>query len=159
MDKISNTTDVDLLFLTNPTFNTCLSERNKNKIDDKINNKDEINNYKKRIFLLTKDFLKNKPCDDETLNNVFNNYASACIKYLKFKDALKIIQEDHIDYKTNKKPKSTNLKTNVKTDIKNGNILIMNTPEQKADISKFANYKNTSKKTLILPKVRDISYN
>ena len=159
MNKISNTTDVDLLFLTNPTFNTCLSERNKNKIDDKINNKDEINNYKKRIFLLTKDFLKNKPCDDETLNNVFNNYASACIKYLKFKDALKIIQEDHIDYKTNKKPKSTNLKTNVKTNITTGNILIMNTPEQKADISKFANYKNTSKKTLILPKVRDISYN
>ena len=159
MDKISNTTDVDLLFLTNPTFNTSLSERNKNKIDDKINNKDEINNYKKRIFLLTKDFLKNKPCDDETLNNVFNNYASVCIKYLKFKDALKVIQEDHIDYKTNKKTKSTDIKTNVKTNITTGNILIMNTPEQKADISKFANYKNTSKKTLILPKLRDISYN
>ena len=159
MDKISNTTDVDLLFLTNPTFNTSLSERNKNKIDDKINNKDEINNYKKRIFLLTKDFLKNKPCDDETVNTVFNNYASTCIKYLKFKDALKIIQEDHIDYKTNKKNPLTHNKTNVKTDIKSGNILIMNTPEQKADISKFANYKNTSKKTLILPKLRDISYN
>ena len=156
MDNISNTTKLDLLFLTNPTFNTSLSERNKKNIDNKIINKNEINNYKKRIFLLTKDFLKNKSSDDDTLNNIFNYYALECVRYLKFKDTLKIIQEDHIDCNiNNKKGKITNVKDN----IKNSNILIMNTPEQKADISKFANYKNTSKNTLLIPKLKDISYN
>ena len=154
----STTKEADLQFLTNPMFNNSLNQKNNDK---EITNKIDINNYKKRIFLLTKSFLQNKKTEDTTLNNVFNNYASLCINYFKFKDVSKIIQNDYVDYKNNLSSNTlkSDSKNDIKKNVKKSNKLMMNIPTEKADIKNFIQYKKHSKKTLVIPKVKDISYN
>ena len=56
----SKTTDVDLQLLTNPIFNSSLSEKNNKEKQNHSKNSSNIKLYKKKIFLLTKDFLNNK---------------------------------------------------------------------------------------------------
>ena len=79
---------IDLEYLTNPLY-----IKKKTHVQTK-NNKKEISFYRKRIFKLTKDLLCNASIN-ASMDNAFENYAEACIKYLKFKDQSEAIQVDY----------------------------------------------------------------
>jgi len=53
--------------------------------------------YKKRIFKVTKELLQGKRVDP-VIDNIFEDYAMVCIKYLKFQDMSKSVQADYKDY-------------------------------------------------------------
>ncbi len=161
--NLSKTTDVDLQLLTNPIFNSSLIEKTNNKKNvnnSNVRNSKNVKLYKKKIFLLTKDFLNNKKSDDPTLNNIFTNYAESCANYLKFKEISKSVQNDYIEYnKNNIKKQNIIEKSKIKEDISKSNNIIMNHIDTKANLLNFVKYNKKAKKTLIIPSVRDISNN
>ena len=88
---------IDLEYLSNPSF-----QKKRKKEWVKKDNKKDIDFYRKRIFQLTKEFLCDKYINAH-LDNAFNNYAEACIKYFKFTDQAEIIQSDYLKMKMQKK--------------------------------------------------------
>ena len=94
---ISKNQKLDLLYLTNPNIMHKYSKTQEiNSID-----KDELKFYRKRILMLTKDYLRGNK-ESNTLDNVFNSYANNVISYFKFIDKKEIIQEDYKDIKQKK---------------------------------------------------------
>jgi len=94
---ISKNQKLDLLYLTNPNFMNKYNKTQKiNSID-----KNELKFYRKRIFMLTKDYLRGHK-ESNTLDNVFNSYANSVINYFKFIDKEELIQEDYKDIKQKK---------------------------------------------------------
>ena len=74
MDVSLNT--IDLEYLINPAFSNLSV---KPKEDEAEVLKTDIEFYKKRIFKLTKDLLRNTPISTE-VDRVFIEYAKICIK-------------------------------------------------------------------------------
>ena len=104
---ISKNQKLDLLYLTNPNF---MNKYNKTQEINSID-KDELKFYRKRILMLTKDYLRcNK--ENNTLDNVFNSYANSLINYFKFIDKKEIIQEDYKDIKQKTQPLDKSFKLN-----------------------------------------------
>jgi len=155
MTNITSTLDIDFKYLKNPLLNILDVQDNSNL---NIKTIEELDKYKKRVFLLTRDFLKNNFCEDNDLNNIFKYYAMSCIKYLKFKDASEIIQRDFDNYKISNTLKNIDSE-NIKHNLENGNKLIMQEKKNKSDLETFVNYKKKNKKILIIPKIRDLSNN
>jgi len=98
MDISLNT--IDLEYLTNPLY-----VKKKTQMQTK-SNKNEVSFYRKRIFKLTKDLLCNTYIN-ANMNNAFQNYTKACIKYLKFKDQSEVIQEDYRNLKKKEETDTT----------------------------------------------------
>ncbi len=94
---ISKNQKLDLLYLTNPNI---MHKYNKTQEINSID-KDELKFYRKRILMLTKDYLRGHK-ENNTLDNVFNSYANSVINYFKFIDKKEIIQEDYKDIKQKK---------------------------------------------------------
>ena len=94
---ISKNQKLDLLYLTNPNI---MHKFNKTQEINSID-KDELKFYRKRILMLTKDYLRGHK-ENNTLDNVFNSYANSVINYFKFIDKKEIIQEDYKDIKQKK---------------------------------------------------------
>jgi len=92
---------IDLQYLTNPHE---LSKIMRSNDIFKVNDKD-LNFYKKRIFQLTKDLLRNKKQDDK-VEAAFQHYVSTCIYHFKFIDKMEIIQKDYENIKNEKKDKT-----------------------------------------------------
>ena len=87
---ISKNQKLDLLYLTNPNImHKYTKTQELNSID-----KEEFKFYRKRILMLTKDYLRGHK-ENTTLDNVFNSYANSLIDYFKFIDKKEIIQEDY----------------------------------------------------------------
>ena len=93
MDVSLNT--IDLEYLINPAFANL---RVKTEEDDTL--KTDIEFYRKRIFKLTKDLLRNTTITTE-VDRGFNEYAKICIKYFKFLDKSDIIQKQYLEKKKN----------------------------------------------------------
>lgn len=102
---ISNNQKLDLLYLTNPSF------MNKYNKTPEINSLDktELKFYRKRILLLTKEYLRGHK-ENNTIDNVFDSYAYNLINYFKFNDKKDIIQENYKDIKKKKKKVNKNFK-------------------------------------------------
>ena len=85
--------DITLEFLTNPLYHNMINSKsgviNTNKI-----NKQDIKFYRKRIYALSKDFLKGDS-PNETLKKIHDDYVNAAIIYLKMIDTKDIIQEQY----------------------------------------------------------------
>tara|TARA_Y100000816_G_C26090126_1_gene575968 strand:+ start:1594 stop:2079 length:486 start_codon:yes stop_codon:yes gene_type:complete len=80
---------IDLMYLTNSVY------QNKSKAKhEKSLIKEDINFYKKRIFQLTKDILRNKSVNNR-VEDAFNNYALTAIKCFKFQDKMEIYQKQY----------------------------------------------------------------
>ena len=80
---------VDLQYFMNPAFSSIMDK--KTPIDEEL--KTNLKMYKKRIFLLTKEFLNDNTTQDLRLNSLFDIYASTCIEYFKFNDKINDIQQ------------------------------------------------------------------
>ena len=94
---ISKNQKLDLLYLTNPNImHKYTKTQELNSID-----KEELKFYRKRILMLTKDYLRGHK-ENTTLDNVFNSYANNLIDYFKFIDKKEIIQEDYKNIKQKK---------------------------------------------------------
>jgi hypothetical protein len=140
----------DLQYLTNPNFMMRLSDNYKSKISPA-----DLKFYKKRIFSLTKDYLKGKK-RDKTLDKIWEEYALACIEHFKFVDKAEIIQEDYKNFSNKKK------KTQIDKDaVKNSNELMMNKKAPPApritDHIKIKTTRIKTNKKLVIPKQRKLN--
>tara|TARA_Y100000996_G_C22553253_1_gene654557 strand:- start:2383 stop:2865 length:483 start_codon:yes stop_codon:yes gene_type:complete len=147
--------NVDLTYLTNPIYSRILNE---NIDPPSILNKDELSIYKKRIFLLTKNFLKGGISDDKTLDTIFNKYAAACINYLKFKDISEIIQEDYAGYEIKKNKTKEINRNSIIDNINQSNNLIMHKKKAKEPkITDIVTIKKAKKRNIPIPQIRDLT--
>jgi hypothetical protein len=80
----------DLQFLTNPSFINQISSKTPTRISP-----EDLNFYKKRIFKVTKEYLRGKKRDPD-LDKDFEAYAFSCIEHFKFIDKAEIIQEEYL---------------------------------------------------------------
>jgi hypothetical protein len=88
---------INLQYLTNPhKLNKITRSNDIFKVDGK-----NLDFYKKRIFQLTKDLLRNEKKDAE-VERAFQHYVSTCIYHFKFIDKMEIIQKDYENIKNNK---------------------------------------------------------
>ena len=76
--------------LTNPSF---INQISSNNVPTRISAED-LNFYKKRIFKVTKEYLRGKKRDPD-LDKDFEAYAFSCIEHFKFIDKAEIIQEEY----------------------------------------------------------------
>jgi hypothetical protein len=136
---------IDLQYLTNPYK---LNKITRSNDIFKVNNKD-LGFYKKRIFQLTKDLLRNEK-QDAAVERAFQNYVSVCINHFKFIDKMEIIQKDYENINNDKNDK------NKSYDIQKSNHLIFK--KNKPRIPKITdNIKIKSTKIIkqqIIPKQR-----
>ena len=143
MDVSLNT--IDLEYLINPAFANL---RVKTEEDDTL--KTDIEFYRKRIFKLTKDLLRNTTITTE-VDRGFNEYAKICIKYFKFLDKSDIIQKQYLE----KKKKAS--KGLPKHEQIPNHLLMRETPANNLTIPECmpVNVKNEKKKTLGMKKEKD----
>jgi len=94
---ISKNQKLDLLYLTNPNI---MNKYNKTQEINSIE-PEELKFYRKRILMLTKDYLRNKQ-ENTTLDDVFNSYAYSLINFFKFIDKKEIIQQEYKNVKEKK---------------------------------------------------------
>jgi hypothetical protein len=90
---------IDLEYLMNPAFSNLRVNQ-----EEDVNLKSDIEFYKKRIFKLTKDLLRNTSITTQ-VDEGFREYARICIKHFKFIDKSDIIQKQYNHHKK-VKPKS-----------------------------------------------------
>jgi len=148
MDSSCN--NIDLKYLLNPAFAPLFDEK---KPTANQLSREELEFYKRRIFLLTKKFLKGEKTNDKSINNIFEKYASQCIEYFKFNDKKEIIQNDYKNLSMNQ-GKDTPLVSE-----KEANTIIMKKPHQKIPkITDHIDIKTTRpNKKIVIPKVRNIN--
>ena len=94
---------LNLLYLTNQTFQQRYNKLNEKESNDLING--DIEFYRKRIFHLTKELLRGKKIST-SINNSFRNFANICIAHFKFEDTKEVYQKQYNDIKFNKEKKS-----------------------------------------------------
>ena len=108
----------DLMYLVNPNLMNKL--QHKNNTENTALFKNDIKFYRKRIFALTRDYLRGKKRDND-LDKIWENYAQSCIEYFKFIDKSEIIQNTYKDIKVKKNTTPIDLKA-----VDKGNEFIMN---------------------------------
>lgn len=94
---------LNLLYLTNQTFQHRYNKLNEKESNDLINA--DIEFYRKRIFHLTKELLRGKKIGT-SIDNSFRNFANICIAHFKFEDTKEVYQKQYSDMKYNVKKKS-----------------------------------------------------
>jgi len=88
-NNANSTNQIDLLYLTNMT--TC---KNNNEVKATIVDKKEVEFYKKRIFQLCKDMLRNKETPP-TVKDSFDYFCVNAIEYFKMMDKTEMIQKEY----------------------------------------------------------------
>lgn len=137
---------IDLEYLMNPVFANLHVKAEK---DETFNADKEF--YKKRIFKLTKDMLRDASINAE-VDKAFIEYAKICINYFKFIDKSDIIQKQYGEKrKVSKKPPA-----NVAIP---DHLFMRKTPAIQRTIPECIPVKvtNEKKKILFLPKPHNIN--
>jgi hypothetical protein len=136
---------IDLQYLSNP-YELNKLMRNKEIL---LVSTDDIKFYRKRIFQLTKDLLREQD-KDVKIKRAFQMYAKTCIEHFKFQDKMEIIQKDYKNIKKSVKKTTTfNLDNTNNIMMKNKNVRIPKITD---------NIKITSTRTIkapIIPKQRN----
>jgi len=143
---LSQNTQVDLLYLTNPNFKFKY-----NKKQESFLNEEDVKFYRKRILQTTKDYLRGSRLTEE-INNIFEEYANMLIQHYKFIDKKEMIQEDYKNLPKKKERKPKNFK------LKQENELMMKKTEiEKKTIKDFIPIvvKERKKKKMIIPKKKN----
>jgi hypothetical protein len=140
-----------LQYLTEPSF---LEKINRN--DKKFTLDDDIDFYKKRIYLTTKSLLRNKNINP-SVNNAFNEYAITLIKYFKITDTNDILQEELKHMKQN-----NNTPQELNKDVEDeANAFIMNNINDECDNGTLKNFvkiiKTGSPEKIFMPEKKRIN--
>jgi len=145
MDSSAN--KFDLQFLANPSFMNQISYKSTSVIAQ-----EDLNFYKKRIFKVTKEYLRGGKRDFD-LDKDFEAYAFSCIEYFKFIDKAEIIQEE---YKQMKKKQPSEIDP---SGVHIGNNIIMKKKKNPTPkITDHINIKTTrTVKKIVLPLQRQIN--
>ena len=141
---ISKNQKLDLLYLTNPNI---MNKYNKTQEINSIE-PEELKFYRKRILMLTKDYLRNKQ-ENTTLDDVFNSYAYSLINFFKFIDKKEIIQQEY----KNVKEKKGKLDKSFKLSVENKKMM-KQSKEQSKTIKDYIPIvkKHRPKSKIIIPK-------
>ena len=120
-------------------------------------NDDDFLFYKKRLLLLTTDFINGELSDDMGINEMFKLYAQTVIEYFKYNDTRDTIQQDYVKYNT--KPNKT-FKINDLSGamVESNDELIMR--KKILFVPKMTNHvvkTNVKKKATIIPRIREIN--
>ena len=156
---MNNTVD-ELEYLMNPAL------YEKWRISTESNSSGDFNNdlkfYKKRIVQLTKDMSKGTTTS-QSLKNSFNEYAKACIIYLKTIDRKDILQKEYegLDIQSKDSSDTHNLEEMTKEELNNTLINPVYT-HSKSTLHDYLNIKtvsNKEKQSMPLPKEKNIQLN
>jgi len=141
---------LDLKYLLNPAFTSFFN--GKKPTANQVPQED-LDFYKRRIFLLTKNFLKGEKTNDNSMNDIFDKYANQCIEYFKFNDKKEIIQNDYKNISVNHE-EDTPLVSE-----KEANTILMKKPHQRIPkITDSIDIKTTRhNKKIVIPKIRNIN--
>ena len=88
---VSQNSQVDLLYLTNPNFKLKYNKQIK-----KLVNEEDLKFYRKRVLQETKDMLRGNRITT-VIDNAFENFVNELIKHYKFIDKKQIIQNEYKD--------------------------------------------------------------
>jgi hypothetical protein len=139
------------MYLINP--NLLNKFKNKKEKTNILNN--EIQFYRKRIFSLTKDYLKGKKRDKD-LDKIWEIYANHCVNYFKFNDKSELLQETYKGMSIKKKKLPFDKKA-----IERGNEIILNKKKPPAPrITDHIKIKTTTTKTnkkMVIPRERNLN--
>jgi hypothetical protein len=143
--------EFDLMYLINPNVLDKIQSHPKNITQYN----EDLKFYRKRIFALTKDYLKGKKREGD-LDKIFQKYATACIEYFKFIDKSEIIQASYKDMNQKKKTTIINKDAVIKS-----NEIMMNKKKPPApritDHIKIKSTKTKTNKKLVIPRVKNIN--
>jgi len=149
MDTSSNI--IEYMYLVNPNKLNRIRQKKENTI---ILN-EEIYFYRKRIFSLTKDYLKGKSRHSD-LDKIWEIYAKECIDYFKFIDKSEVIQSSYNDIKVKKKDKIIDKEAVIKS-----NELILNRKVSPApritDHIKLKTITARTNKKIVIPRERKLN--
>ena len=140
-----STNAIDFRYLANPHLIQRMSKSPAPRaLDDNT-----LHLYRKRIFKVTKELLQGKRVNP-VVDNIFEDYALACIKYLKFQDMSKSVQGDYKDYCP---PKNSKVGT---LDISKSNRLILRGKCKKPRITDHIAVKRSKRPSppVVIPKQR-----
>ena len=99
---LSGNKQIDFLYLTNPyildKYNRTCTEKTKIVTDE------DIKFYRKRILLVTKNYLRGETLTNE-ITGAFDSYAEQLIKHFKFIDKTDMVQKEYknANYKKNER--------------------------------------------------------
>jgi hypothetical protein len=142
-DDTIYTNMITLECLMNPELYRKLVK--KGNLTEDTDETEEMEFYRKRISLLTKEMLMGKKTS--TLDAIFKHYISECIKHFKFIDKMDTYQEEYMFMVDDKQDE-------IIEDISYNDILVKNA-QRDGTIKKFIKIKNTKKE--YLPQAKDIN--
>ena len=158
---ITNTNNIDLEYLINPTIYEKYVEQNNNINKEEFNTDKKF--YKKRIISTVKSLLKSQEPNDyhEEIKTSFDAFIKNCIQYYKFIDTSDIIQNDYVEYSnnTNNQHNQNNTKLLSEENINNITTQLL----KNKDLTKimtmddFVEKKEVEIKQIILPQERKIN--
>ena len=138
-----------LQYLTEPSRLDKFNKTEKNTIHDK-----DIEFYKKRIYLTTKNLLRNKRFNP-SVENAFNEYVATLIKYFKIIDTNDILQEDlnNIQMRNN-----TNTEMNANIEYEANEMMMNNANDNDGTLNTFVKMnKNKNHEKIIMPEKKKIN--
>jgi hypothetical protein len=117
-------------------------------------NEDDFLFYKKRLLLLTTDFINGGLSDDVGINEMFKLYAHTVIEYFKYNDERDTIQQDYVKYNT-KKDKT--FKINDLSDTAVDSLIMRKKITLVPKMTNHVVITNVKKKATIIPRIREIN--
>ena len=151
----------DNKYINNVTLECLLNPNLYNKIyndkkDVPLDTSNDILFYRKRICQLTKDMCKGE-YNNIVLQNIFTNYATSLVYYLKQEDLKDIYQKDYefLEKKSNIDLSSNNI--NNYQELDNANHLLVNKPSSTNNLDNFVKKLNVDLEPNFLPSKREIN--
>lgn len=145
---------ITLQYLLNPNI---YDKINSNK-EEKDDNLEKYDKYKKKIFKLTEDMFNNKFLNDQ-LKEEFNNYCKNLIYHIKNEELKNIIQDEYKDFKPkNKKKLLLDISNLTLNDLSLNINNILNKSKKNNDLNSFIIKNNNYKKSKILPKKKNLDH-
>ena len=157
--------DITLEFLINPLYHNIINSKLDLTKNNKIN-KEDVKFYRKRIYALSKDFLKGDSPND-SLKKIHDDYVRAAIIYLKMIDTKDIIQEQYT-YEMGPNEIGTNeigpneigpneMDSNEPTRVDDANQQMMRKIVNISNLDNYVISKNTQNNDYVLPNKKEIN--
>jgi hypothetical protein len=138
-----------LQYLTEPSLLEKINKAEKNTTLDK-----DIEFYKKRIYLTTKNLLRNKKVNS-SVDNAFNEYVATLIKYFKITDTNDILQEE---FKNIQRRNNTNTAMNKNIESEANEMIMNNANDNDGTLNTFVKTnKKKEREKIFMPEKKRIN--